>query len=136
MEELVIRLDHLDTQKNINFMKNLFYFIIAFVAFLISLFSVILYQSRNEYKSKYNFVITKIAINSKGYLTFYNNEKDYLFSNYLFREEDSISKGDRIFKDSCSKILYVYRKSESSEVYEVFLKKEPNGTYPIEWFCN
>ena len=84
----------------------------------------------------YDFEITKIEVNEKGFLTFYHGKEKHFFSNYLFRESELIYKGDRIHKDSCSATLYIYRKNEYTGAYEFFLKKEPNGIYPIDWLCD
>jgi capsular polysaccharide biosynthesis protein len=112
-------------------MKNKGVYLIAvFILFIIISITLIFFKSKEEYKSEYNFVITKIESSSKQHLIFYDKKKTkYLFTNYIFTKNELIFEGDMVIKKANSKVLYIYRKHSITHKYELFLKKYPNGYF-------
>jgi hypothetical protein len=111
-------------------MKKPIYFLIAFFLFLFLFIFINAYlKKKEEYNNKYDFIVTKIKSDSKGYLIFSDiNNNTYSFVSYKFIKWDNLGiiVGDKIFKDSCSNVFLIYRKNQETEKYELFLKKEEN----------
>ena len=93
-------------------------------------------ESRKEYATKYDFIITKIETNAKGNLTFYDSlNYKYSFTSYRFSkwEKLGISEGDKVFKDYYSKDMMISRKMKKNG-YKIYHIQEPNGMIPFSFY--
>lgn len=115
--------------------KGILLLIIFFVTIFVFIFINAFIKSRQEYTNKYDFIIDKIEIGAKGYLIFYDNlNNQYSFASYSFTEFEKlgISVGDRVFKDSYSKNMIIYR--EIKNKYKIYYVREPNGMIPFSFY--
>lgn len=88
-----------------------------------------------EFKSSYDFIIEKIEVTPTKKLILYDSIGVEFFSvNYSIVENDNIEIGDSISKQSCSKLLYVYKKNDKGD-YQEYKRKSPSGLFPYNWFC-
>jgi len=92
-------------------------------------------NSRNECRQAYNFVISKIEITPTSTLEFYNNKEKIVLWNFIIPENEGVEVGDLLYKEKCSKYLYIYKKNDKGE-YVVHLKVNSSGIFPCECFCN
>lgn len=109
--------------------------IIVFIVFVIYSFFNIYYNARNELKSEYSFVVTRIGYDSKGYLLFYKDKEEFSGVYYRLRKNDAVEVGDKVYKKTCSEELFIYRKNIQTDQYELYLKKIYTGILPKSWFC-
>jgi hypothetical protein len=115
-------------------MKNKYLFFSILIIGLGVIFVNTFIQSRNEYKKKFDFIITKIEITPTSTLIFYNNDEKIEFWNYTIMKDEGVIVGDKIVKDRCSEKLFIYKKINNE--YVIFLIKKPDGLFPISFFCN
>ena len=104
MKELT---DNTTSPETKNEVKRAIYFLIAFFAlvFTITYISVFI-KSRQEYNTKYDFVIEEVESDIKGNLTFHDSlDNEYSFASYSFSEFSKlgIEAGDKVFKAYHSK---------------------------------
>ncbi|WP_291102483.1 MULTISPECIES: hypothetical protein [unclassified Flavobacterium] len=110
--------------------------LIFFVLVVLYSFGNLFFKSREESVISYNFVISKINVSPTKSLILYKNENEVDIWNYDIRENEGVEAGDSIAKKKCAKYLYVYKKDKHTNKYKLFLKVEPTGIFPCEWFCN
>ncbi len=116
--------------------KNLLILFFFLIVVLILIYVNIFFKSRQEYVTRYNFVITNIKTDAKGDLIFYDsNNYKYSFSSYRFNKWDKlgISTDDKIFKESNSKNLIISRKINNK--YMIYHIQTPNGMIPFSFYC-
>lgn len=109
------------------------YFIGIISSIVLFIFINTFIRSRNEYKIKYDFVITKITITPTKTLEFYNNKEKVVLWNYIISENEGVEVGDLLYKKECSKYLYIFKKNQAGKYIE-HLKVIPSGLFPFEWF--
>lgn len=115
--------------------KGIFLLVIFLITIVAFVFINVFIKSRQEYCEKYEFIITKIEIDAKGDLTFYDSHNNkYFFASYRFNEFDKlgISLGDKIFKDRYSKNLIISRKVNNK--YKIYYTQQPNGMVPYSFY--
>lgn len=117
-------------------MKKGICYLIFFFLIIIGYVSInVFIRSRKEYAAKYDFIITKIEMDAKGNLTFYDSlNYKYSFASYRFSKWDKlgISEGDKVFKDDHSKDMMISRKKKN--VYKIYHIQEPNGMIPFSFY--
>ena len=109
-------------------------FIIAVIGFV---FINVFIKSRQEYNTRYDFIIANIETDAKGGLSFYDSlNNKYSFASYRFNKFDKlgISVGDRIFKDKYSKNMSISRSINDN--YKVYYVQKPNGMIPFSFYSN
>jgi hypothetical protein len=118
-------------------MKNIGTYIILALFFSGVIFTVFntFFHSKNEYLTSYNFKITKIEITPTKQFVFFNGEKKIGLWNYHIMSNENVKIGDIVYKEKCSKYLYILRENEDHENEEI-LKVSSTSPLPIEWFCN
>jgi len=97
-------------------------FIVAYV--IINSF----YLSYQSYNHQYNFIITKIEINEKQNLIFFDRKKTVTFSEFSIPHTADIKVGDSVCKPKCSKCLFLYRKDKNNDY------KRHNHFYAVSQF--
>lgn len=115
-------------------MKNriIIFLFFAFVAFMVGR-SFLLTQK--VMRTTYNIIIDDIDTTAKGDLILYYDGNETYFSGYTITQFDSILIGDSIAKDSCDKLLRVYREGGYGS-FRLISEHEPNTWIPIYWFCD
>ncbi|RWW91775.1 hypothetical protein [Flavobacterium cerinum] len=118
-------------------MRNITNYIISAFIFLsmIFIFFNTFFHSKNENLTFYNFKITKIEITPTKQFVFFNGEKEIGLWNYNIMSNENVKIGDIVYKEKCSKYLYILRENEDHENEEI-LKVVYTSPLPIEWFCN
>ncbi|MBZ4035497.1 hypothetical protein K6T82_12015 [Flavobacterium sp. 17A] len=112
---------------------NVFKLFIFFIVVFGFVFSNVFIKSRKEYTKSYDFIISRIESDAKGYLTFYDSlNTGYSFTSFRFNEFDKqgFLAGDKVFKDKFSKNVNISRKKGNE--YKIFFTQEANGMIP---FC-
>lgn len=108
-------------------------FVLLFLAVVLILQIRIFYKSREEYHSKYNFVVSDIQVSRQNLVTFFDKKnKEVYFWNYSNAKSDNFEIEDSVAKASCSKYLFIYRKDDAGK-YQVYDKKSPKFDYPVSW---
>jgi len=119
-----------------NEVKRVIYFLIACFAIVFTITYInVFIKSRQEYNTKYDFVIKKINVRINGYTTFYDSlDNEYSFASYSFNVHDKlgIEAGDKVFKDYHSKNLVFSRMTDN--VYKVYYTQKPNGIIPFSLY--
>ncbi len=78
--------------------------------FFLVMFSIVYYNARNENRSNYNFIITKIKKSASDHINVANKEKEFDFFNFdSFRVDIKI--GDSIDKKHFPKIYIFIEKT-------------------------
>lgn len=117
-------------------MKKAFFFFAGFYILVLGfVYANVFIHSRQEYAARYYFVISKIEVESKGNLVFYDSLKNkYSFSSYRFSKGDKsrVLVGDKVFKDSCSKKMIISRRINGK--YEICYIQNPNGIIPFSFY--
>ena len=92
------------------------------------------FQARNENRSDYSFVITKIDKYPTGHINVMDEKNKFVFYNFEDYGED-IRIGDSLVKKKFSRYLYINRKDTLSKKYIKILsiKANPNSLFPIEF---
>lgn len=108
-----------------------FVFISAVLFTLINTFV----QSKSQYNKSYNFVITNIRVTPTHTLVFFKETEEIYLWNYIISDKEGVEVGDLLYKEKCSKYLYIYRKNKQGKYVE-YLKVIPKRTFTPEWFCN
>lgn len=94
-------------------------------------------KSKQEYDSKYNFIITKIDIDAKGCLIFRDSLNNvYSFASYRFTKWDNLGilNGDKVVKNRYSKKMILSRKEVEGNKYKIYHIQEPNGLIPYSFY--
>lgn len=90
-------------------------------------------KSKKEFETKYNFVIDKIEITPTKRMVFFKDNQEINLWNYTIMDNEDVLVGDLIYKEKCSKYLYIYRKDKQG-LYKEHLKYSPRGIFS-NWFC-
>lgn len=103
----------------------------------IFLFAILInnyFQARNENRTYYSFVITKIDKYPTGHINVIDKKNKFVFYNFEDYGED-IRIGDSLVKKEFSRYLYIYRKDTLSKKYIKILsiKANPNFLFPMEF---
>lgn len=106
--------------------------LIFFSLFFCTIFSLIYINARKENRNDYQFVITKINENAKGYIIANGVKKKFKFANFNSYKID-IKKDDSLVKKAFSKKVYIYRKDKKLDKYSLVLLLNESGTFPIDW---
>lgn len=110
--------------------------LILFVLAVFYSFGNMFFKSKEENMISYNFVISKINMSPTNSLILYNNENEVDLWNYNIMQDEGVEVGDSVAKEKCAKYLYVYKKDKHTNKCKLYLKVEPSGIFPCEWFCN
>ncbi len=116
--------------------KAVLFLLIFFATIFVFIFINVFIKSRQEYASKYDFIIDTIETDAKGYLIFSDSlNNEYSFASYNFNKFDKlgISIGDKVFKDHYSKNMIISRKIENK--YKVYYIQKPNGMIPFSFYA-
>lgn len=117
-------------------MKKGILFVLIFLMIIVGfVFINVFIKSRQEYAAKYDFIITDIEIDAKGDLTFCDSlNYKYSFSSYRFSKWDKlgISVGDKVYKDTYSKNMFISRKNRNE--YKIYFIQKPNGMIPFSFY--
>lgn len=116
-------------------MKKKYFMIIVFISIGFYILINTFLKSRKEYRTTYNFVITKIEVTPTYSLEFFDKSEKIVIWNYIISGNQGVEIGDSIYKKKCSKYLYIYKKNNNGK-YEIYLKVSPSGLFPYEWFCD
>lgn len=66
-------------------------------------------------------------------MKFFDGKEEILPANYTILENEGVKVGDIVYKEKCSEYLYIYRE-DHREKY-IYLKVQPSGLFPYEYFC-
>jgi hypothetical protein len=95
-----------------------------------------LYNSKKEYQGEYSFVVSRLEITQTRTLMLYDMKKKKIgLWNYVIMADAGVSEADSVYKAPCSRFLFVFKKNNKGE-YKQYLKIDPTGLFPYEWFCN
>lgn len=103
-----------------------------FSLFFLSVLFLVYLSARRENRKDYHFVITKITEGVKGDLTVSNADNEFHFANFNSYKID-IEKEDSLVKMAFSKNVFIYRKNEKTDKYNLVLILNESGTFPIDW---
>jgi len=103
--------------------KYIFLFFLCFFGFF---FINSYIQSRKEFGTSYDFIITKIELTPTKSMIFYNKNEQILFHNFLIGENEDVKIGDKVVKEKDSKVLRVFRKNKDG-VFEKHLEFYSNN---------
>ena len=116
-----------------NFTKTNYKKIIIFFAIFFSVpFLVVYIQARNENRTNFDFVITKVEKHITGHFTISGKKSTFNFYNFNSYRSD-IEIGDSVSKKAYSKKMYLFRKDPVSVKYKINLELEEAGNFPIDW---
>lgn len=118
-------------------MKNLKVLVILTIFFIGIIYTIVntYCSTKNEYLTFYNFKITKIEVTPTKQFVFFNKNNKVILWNYRIMSNEDVRIGDILYKEKCSKYLYILRENEDHEMEEI-LKVVPTSPLPMEWFCN
>ena len=92
-------------------------------------------HAKMEFRNKYDFIISKIEITPTQRMSLYNEKGENIdFWSYIIMSYEDVKVGDYIYKDRCSRFLYVFKRNAFGK-YEQHQKIAPTGMFPYEWFC-
>jgi hypothetical protein len=107
--------------------------IIIFISLVfLTLFVLIYINARKENRKNYHFVISKINENAKGFMTVSNPDEGFDFLNFNSYKID-VQKEDSLVKKEFSRKVFIYRKNNKTDKYNLHLTLNESGTFPIDW---
>jgi hypothetical protein len=113
-------------------MKSIFPFLFILLFFSLC-FSIIYFKSYREAINNINFIVSEVIPYPTKAVVLKSKDKEYSFASFSIYVDDKIEVGDRVVKEKCSRILYIYRKDTMGK--EVLFKSIEMGDSFFNYRC-